>query len=133
MGEETVERKDLVSHTDHGSSLLVEGVDLVRPGEVEGACEEDELEVVYEDLQVNGEGRLLRPSTADGELHEQHYSCECGERDERDEEDVLPRFRTPNALELAVSRVVGFTLGTQYASVALSALPKLRVRGRESS
>lgn len=53
MGEETVERKDLVSHTGHGSSLLVEGVDLVRPREVKGACEEDELEVVNEDLQVN--------------------------------------------------------------------------------
>ena len=59
LSEEAVQGDDSGSHIYHWLGYAVEGLDLVRPVELEGEGKDDELEVVGQDFEVDGANGAL--------------------------------------------------------------------------
>ena len=92
--------------------------DLSGPVEVEVESDDDELEVVGEDLEVDGDVGLLGFGGGESDSDEDDNDDSGEEEDGDEKKNILPQLRTGSALEVGISNVASLTLGTQDASVA---------------
>ena len=122
LSEEAVQGDDAGSHIYHWLGYAVEGLDLVRPVELEGEREDDELEVVGEYFEVDGANGALVLHRVERCTNEKDNGQESDEKDCTEKEGVLPLGGTLSTLELAIPHVACLALGTQDALVAWVAL-----------
>ena len=86
--------------------------DLSGPVEVEVESDDDELEVVGEDLKVDGDVGLLGFGGGESDSDEDDNDDSGEEEDCDEKKNILPQLRTGSTLEVGVSDIASLTLST---------------------